>query len=60
MVETQFTVQLEQDIANKENYIKSLKECLPYADGQAYYNDARLITQLEVELHELKKQLREM
>ena len=36
--------------------IASLSECLPYADGQAYYNDRREIKALKAELLELEKQ----
>ena len=33
-----------------EQQIKSLKIALPYADGQAYYNDKRKIEEMQKEL----------
>lgn len=41
---------LQQKIHNLKNRIKSLKESLPYADGQAYYDDERKIAELSAEL----------
>lgn len=40
-----------------KNRIAELRERLPYADGQAYYDDKRKIEALQAELNELERQL---
>ena len=45
---------MQELIDNLNRRIKSLKECLPYADGQAYYKDKREIAKLESELRDLE------
>ena len=40
-----------------KNRISELAERLPYADGQAYYNDKRKIESLQAELAELERQI---
>lgn len=38
-----------------KNRISELRERLPYADGQAYYDDKRKIEALSAELRELER-----
>ncbi len=45
---------MQDQIESLERRIKSLKQCLPYADGQAYYNDKREIARLQEKLRQLK------
>ena len=40
-----------------KNSIAELRERLPYADGQAYYDDKRKIEALAAELAELERQI---
>ena len=40
-----------------KNRIADLLERLPYADGQAYYDDKRKIAALQSELAELERQI---
>lgn len=49
------TVQVQ--IKHLELRIEKLRESLPYADGQAYYDDKRLIDQLIIEACNLRKYL---
>ena len=44
---------VEALIKHLELRIESLREALPYADGQAYYDDKRKIEALQAELAEL-------
>ena len=44
-------------IRHLESRIADLTERLPYADGQAYYDDKRKIEALKAELAELERQL---
>ena len=46
------------EIERLEAFIHSLREALPYADGQAYYNDKRKIAQMEAELFNLRRTYR--
>ena len=48
---------IEAQIKNLELRIESLREVLPYADGQAYYDDKRKIDALTTELAELERHL---
>ena len=45
---------IEAQIKHLEAQIKSLQEVLPYADGQAYYNDKREIQRLIMQLWNLR------
>lgn len=45
---------IEAQIKNLESRIESLREVLPYADGQAYYDDKRKIEQMTIELCNLR------
>ena len=45
------------EIKRLESRIESLREWLPYADGQAYYDDKRLIDQLTIEACNLRNSL---
>ena len=49
------TVQVQ--IKHLELRIEKLRESLPYADGQAYYDDKRLIDQLTIEACNLRNSL---
>jgi len=49
------TVQVQ--IKHIELRIEKLRESLPYADGQAYYDDKRLIDQLIIEACNLRNSL---
>lgn len=49
------TVQMQ--IKHIELRIEKLRESLPYADGQAYYDDKRLIEQLTIEACNLRNSL---
>ena len=49
--------QLLDSIRILKNRIAELAERLPYADGQAYYDDKRKIEALTAELNELERQL---
>ena len=49
------TVQVQ--IKHLELRIEKLRESLPYADGQAYYYDKRLIDQLTIEACNLRNSL---
>lgn len=49
------TVQVQ--IEHIELHIEKLRESLPYADGQAYYDDKRLIDQLIIEACNLRNSL---
>ena len=42
------------EIKRLESRIESLREWLPYADGQAYYDDKRKIEQMTIELCNLR------
>lgn len=42
------------EIKRLESRIESLLEWLPYADGQAYYDDKRKIEQMTIELCNLR------
>ena len=42
------------EIKRMESRIESLREALPYADGQAYYDDKRKIDQMTAELCNLR------
>lgn len=42
------------EIKRLESRIESLREVLPYADGQAYYDDKRKIEQMTIELCNLR------
>lgn len=42
------------EIKRLESRIESLREALPYADGQAYYDDKRKIEQMTIELCNLR------
>lgn len=42
------------EIKRLESRIESLSEVLPYADGQAYYDDKRKIEQMTIELCNLR------
>ena len=42
------------EIKRLESRIESLREWLPYADGQAYYDDKRKIEQMTVKLCNLR------
>ena len=44
----------QDQIRHLKARIASLSECLPYADGQAYYNDKREIEALKAELRALE------
>ena len=44
-------------ISMLKNRIAELAERLPYADGQAYYDDKRKIEALQAELAELERQI---
>ena len=44
----------EAQIKHLESRIESLREALPYADGQAYYDDRRKIEQMTIELCNLR------
>lgn len=48
---------IEEAIAWRQNKIETLKEFLPYADGQAYYQDKEKIRKLSIELNELHEHL---
>jgi predicted Zn-dependent protease len=48
---------IEEAIAWRQNKIETLKEFLPYADGQAYYQDKEKIRKLSIELDELHEHL---
>ena len=54
---TSITDEQLAEIKRLESRIKSLREVLPYADGQAYYDDKRKIEALTAELNELERQL---
>lgn len=45
----------QDQIRHLKARIASLSECLPYADGQAYYNDKREIEALKAELWALER-----
>ena len=45
---------VEALIKHLELRIESLREALPYADGQAYYDDKRKIEQMTIELCNLR------
>ena len=45
---------IEAQIKHLESRIESLREVLPYADGQAYYDDKRKIEQMTIELCNLR------
>lgn len=45
---------IEAQIKHLELRIESLREWLPYADGQAYYEDKRKIEQMTIELCNLR------
>ena len=45
---------IEAQIKHLESRIESLREALPYADGQAYYDDRRKIEQMTIELCNLR------
>jgi len=49
--------ELLERIQHLKHRIAELRERLPYADGQAYYDDKRKIEALQAELVELEKQL---
>ena len=42
------------EIKRLESRIESLREWLPYADGQAYYDDKREIERMTIELCNLR------
>lgn len=42
------------EIKRLESRIESLREALPYADGQAYYDDKRKIEHMTIELCNLR------
>jgi hypothetical protein len=46
----------QDQIRHLKARIADLSEWLPYADGQAYYDDKRKIQELTAELLELEKQ----
>ena len=48
---------IEAQIKNLELRIESLREALPYADGQAYYDDKRKIEALKADLFSLESSL---
>jgi hypothetical protein len=48
---------IEEAIAWRQNKIETLEEFLPYADGQAYYQDKEKIRKLSIELNELHEHL---
>jgi len=48
---------IEEAIAWRQNKLETLNEFLPYADGQAYYQDKEKIRGLTLELAELKEHL---
>lgn len=48
---------IEEAIAWRQNKIETLKEFLPYADGQAYFQDKEMIRKLSIELNELHEHL---
>lgn len=52
--------EIENKISNLEWAIKDLRTYLPYADGQAYYQDKQRISTYYTEIAELKKKLEEM
>jgi len=45
---------MQTQIDNLKTLISSLKQSLPYASRQAYYNDKRRIVELEAELKTLE------
>ena len=45
---------IEAQIKHLESRIESLREVLPYADGQAYYDDKRKIEQMTIEICNLR------
>ena len=46
---------IEERIYNIKESIRCLRECLPYADGQAYYQDLEELGKLTRELAELRE-----
>ena len=46
----------QDQIRHLKTLIADLSERLPYADGQAYYDDKRKIQELTAELLELERQ----
>ena len=54
---TSITDEQLAEIKRLESRIESLREWLPYADGQAYYDDKRLIDQLIIEACNLRNSL---
>ena len=51
---TSITDEQLAEIKRLESRIESLREWLPYADGQAYYDDKRKIEQMTIELCNLR------
>ncbi len=47
---------LDNDIAHLNGRIASIAEALPYADGQAYWEDKRRISELQGKLVKLKQE----
>lgn len=50
---------IESEIRALESSIKDAKKALPYADGQAYYDDKRRIATMESRLAELRRKQKE-
>lgn len=48
--------ELSNKISSLEKQRKSILEVLPYADGQAYYQDKQKIAQIDQEIVALRKQ----
>lgn len=47
---------LKERIANLESSIANARQAAQYADGQAYYDDMRRITEMENRLSALRKE----
>lgn len=50
--------QIQDEIKSQQATIESLKEALPYADGQVYYKDQRRIRESETRIRTLEYQLK--
>lgn len=50
---------ISEQIKTLETYIENIKQTLPYADGQAYYNDLRTIDEMNNRILALKIRLKE-
>lgn len=50
--------ELQDAINQKQGWIDGIRETLQYADGQAYYNDCRRITEYQREISNLQHQIK--